>query len=202
MASISSADAPHVVSRELTRIVLTGSESVGKTTLGAQLAAHYGVACVPEFVRDYAAAKGAPLDFRDHGPIAKGQMALEDTHIASAMARGDALLLQDTDLVSTVVYCYHYFGRCPEFIEAAAVARRPTHYLLLDIDVPWVADGIRDREERRDEVQSLFRDTLARFDAPVTVVQGTWEERLTTATALINTLLHDAPGATSGASHR
>ena len=42
------------------------------------------------------------------------------------------------------------------------------------------------REERRDEVQALFRDTLARFDAPVTVVQGTWEQRLATAAALID----------------
>jgi len=192
MASIGGAVTPRVMSRELTRIVLTGSESVGKTTLGAQLAARYDVACVPEFVREYAVAKGAPLDFRDHGPIAKGQMALEDAYIASAMARADTLLLQDTDLVSTVVYCHHYFGRCPDFIEEAAIARRPTHYLLLDIDVPWIADGVRDREERRDEVQALFRDTLARFHAPVTVVQGTWEERLTTATALIDTLLRAA----------
>ncbi|WP_206044418.1 AAA family ATPase [Gemmatimonas groenlandica] len=162
---------------------------MGKTTLGAQLAARFGVACVPEFVRDYAAAKGAPLDFRDHGPIAKGQMALEDANIAAATARGDALLLQDTDLVSTVVYCHHYFGRCPEFIEQAAIARRPTHYLLLDIDVPWIADGIRDRGEQRDEVQALFRETLARFDAPVTVVRGKWDERLATAAALIDVLL-------------
>ncbi len=161
---------------------------MGKTTLGAQLAARYGVACVPEFVRDYAAAKGAPLDFRDHGPIAKGQMALEDTHIAAAIARGDTLLLQDTDLISTVVYCHHYFGRCPEFIEQAAMARRAAHYLLLEIDVPWIADGIRDREESRHEVQTLFRDTLARFDAPVTVVQGTWDTRFATAAALIDAL--------------
>ena len=170
----------------LTRIVLTGSESVGKTTLGVQLAAHYGVACVPEFVRDYAAAKGAPLDFRDHGPIAKGQIALEDAQISAAIARGDTLLLQDTDLVSTVVYCHHYFGRCPDVIEQAAIARRATHYLLLDIDVPWIADGVRDREDRRHEVQALFRATLARFHATVTVVQGTWEQRLATATALID----------------
>jgi nicotinamide riboside kinase len=170
----------------LTRIVLTGSESVGKTTLGLQLAARYGVTCVPEFVRDYAAAKGVPLDARDHGPIAEGQMALENTHIAAALARGDTLLLQDTDLISTVVYCHHYFGHCPEFIEQAAIARRATHYLLLDIDVPWIADGIRDREDRRHEVHALFRETLARLEASVTVVQGTWEQRLATATALID----------------
>ncbi len=175
--------------RALTRIVLTGSESVGKTMLGLQLATHYGVLCVPEFVREYAATRGAPLDFRDHGPIAKGQMAMEAEYIAQATARGDRLLVQDTDLVSTVVYCHHYFGRCPEFIEEAAIARRPALYLLLDIDVPWVADGMRDREDRRDEVQSLFTDTLARFEAPVTVVHGTWSERLQRAIQSIDALL-------------
>jgi NadR type nicotinamide-nucleotide adenylyltransferase len=182
MASIGDADAAH----QLTRIVLTGSESVGKTTLGARLAARYGLMCVPEFVRDYAAAKGAPLDERDHAAIATGQMVLEDTHSAAAIARGDTLLLQDTDLISTVVYCHHYFGRCPAFIEQAAITRRAAHYLLLEIDVPWIADGIRDREARRVEVQTLFRDTLARFDAAVTVVQGTWETRFATAAALID----------------
>ena len=60
------------MTQHLTRIVLTGSESVGKTTLGAQLAARYGVACVPEFAREYAAARGAPLGLHDYEPIAAG----------------------------------------------------------------------------------------------------------------------------------
>ncbi len=171
------------------RVVLTGSESVGKTTLAGQLATHYGVLAVPEFVREYAAQKGAPLDFRDHGPIAKGQMALEDDYLARATAAGDRLLIQDTDLVSTVTYCHHYFGRCPQFIEDAAVYRRPSLYLLLDIDVPWIHDGVRDRGDRRDEVQQLFVDTLARFDAPVQVIRGTWDERFRSAVHVIDTLL-------------
>lgn len=170
---------------QLTRVVLTGSESVGKTTLAAQLAAHYGARVVPEFVRGYAAKKGAPLDFTDHGPIAHGQMAFEDRFIA----HGGRLLLHDTDLVSTVVYCYHYFGRCPDFIEEAAITRRPAMYLLLDIDVPWVADTVRDRGDRRSEVQQLFVDTLVRLHAPVTRIGGSWQQRLATAITTIDGLL-------------
>lgn len=167
---------------DLTRVVLTGSESVGKTTLAGLLAAHYGVEFVPEFVRQYAAEKGAPLDFRDHGPIAKGQVALENAYIA----RATSLLLFDTDLVSTVVYCHHYFGRCPEFIEEAAFERRATRYLLLDVDVPWVADGVRDREDRRNEVQQLFAETLGRFGASVTTISGSWTERFDAAVRTID----------------
>lgn len=171
------------------RVVLTGSESVGKTTLAANLGTLYHCLVVPEFVRTYAADKGAPLDFRDHGPIAKGQMALEDEYFARASEHGDALLVHDTDLVSTVVYCLHYFGRCPAFIEEAAVERRPDHYLLLDIDVPWIADGVRDREERRSEVQALFAETLTRFQLPFTEIRGDWSERLRHAQVVVDSLL-------------
>jgi len=170
---------------DLTRVVLTGSESVGKTTLAAQLASHYGALCVPEYVREYAAALDRPLDFRDHGPIAFGQTAREDEIIA----RASGLLIQDTDLLSTVVYCHHYFGRCPAFIEDAAVARRPELYLLLDIDVPWVADDVRDRGDRRDEVQQLFESTVHRLGASFTRIAGDWPARFTRATEAIDQLL-------------
>ncbi|HVX38039.1 MAG TPA: ATP-binding protein, partial [Gemmatimonadaceae bacterium] len=91
------------------RVVLTGSESTGKSTLASRLAEHYGAELVPEFVREYAAQRGGVIEFSDHGPIAKGQMALEDAHIA----RASHMVVQDTDLLSTVVYCDHYFGMCP-----------------------------------------------------------------------------------------
>ena len=167
-------------------VVLTGSESVGKTTLAHQLGVHFGALVVPEFVRDYAASKGAPLDFRDHGPIAKGQMALEDEFAARAAVRGDAILIHDTDLVSTVVYCHHYFGRCPDFIEEAAITRCPALYLVLDIDVPWVADGMRDRGDQRRVVQQLFLDTLERFGAPFVVISGEWSARYSLAVTYIS----------------
>lgn len=175
--------------RRMIHVVLTGSESVGKTTLAGQLGAHFGTFVVPEFVREYAAAKGAALDFRDHGPIAKGQMALEDRFTAQATARGDALLIHDTDLLSTVVYCHHYFGRCPAFIEEAAVDRRPSRYLLLDIDVPWIADGVRDRGGQRGVLQQLFVDTLERLEAPYTVVSGAWSARFQQASESISHLV-------------
>lgn len=170
-------------------IVLTGSESSGKTTLAAQLAEHYGVLVVPEFVREYAAKKGAPLDLSDHVPIARGQIALEDTLQLRAVARGDALLIGDTDLLSTVVYCHHYYGRCPLVLEETATARRADHYLLMDIDVPWIPDGVRDRGHLRPELHALFRATLVRLGLAFTEIRGTWDSRFAHATRIIDSLL-------------
>lgn len=167
------------------RVVLTGSESVGKTTLAAQLAERFGVEWVPEFVREYAAGRAEPLGFADHGPIAKGQMAREDAALGRARAAGSPLVILDTDLVSTVVYCDHYFGRCPDWIAETARERLADLYLLLGVDVPWVPDGVRDRGDRRDEVQRLFMTRLAQFGAPVVSIAGEWPVRLERAAAAI-----------------
>jgi NadR type nicotinamide-nucleotide adenylyltransferase len=164
------------------RIVLTGPESTGKTVLAEQLAAHYGAPVVPEFVRVFAAEKGAPIAFSDHGPIARGQMALED----AAMANHPPLLFHDTDLMSTVVYCLHYFGRCPEWIEETAQARRATHYLLCEPDIPWVADGVRDRPHQREELLALFRTTLDRLGARWSGISGQDDARLQRACAVVD----------------
>jgi NadR type nicotinamide-nucleotide adenylyltransferase len=167
------------------RVVLTGSESTGKTTLAEQLARHYGAELVPEFVRAYAEQHGGIIEFGDHGPIARGQMALEDEHIA----RAGRLVVQDTDLLSTVVYCNHYFGRCPPWIEEAAAARRPDLYLLCEIDLDWIADGVRDRGHMRDEMQQLFRDAILASGVATAIVSGAGGERLERAIDAIDAFL-------------
>lgn len=169
----------------LTRIVLTGSESTGKTTLATNLAAHYHVEFVHEFVREFAANKGAPIAMSDHGPIAHGQIALENEYAE----RAKGLLFQDADLLSTVAYCHHYFGSCPKWIEEEAVRRRPALYLLCQIDIPWVADGIRDRGHQREEMHALFVSTLNRLGATYETVAGLGAVRLARAIAIVDALL-------------
>ena len=167
------------------RVVLTGSESTGKSSLAWRIAKHYDADYVPEFVRGYAEKKGGVLSFADHGPIARGQMAIEDEHIAD----GKPLLVQDTDLLSTVLYCDHYFGQCPRWIVDAANERKPDLYLLCDIDIPWIADGIRDRGELREEMQKLFRDAVVRSKVPFALVTGQGDERLAKAIEAIDAFL-------------
>lgn len=169
---------------DLIRAVVTGSESTAKTTLAEQLARYYHAELVPEFVREYAEAHRV-IEFADHGPIARGQMALED----EALARGNPIVIQDTDLLSTVVYCEHYFGKCPAWIAEAARERAPDLYLLCEIDVPWVADGVRDRGHMRDEMQRLFRDAVNQSGVPVAVITGGRDERLERATEAVDALL-------------
>lgn len=169
------------------RVVLTGSESTGKSVLAEQLADYYDAELVPEFVRQFAVEKGVgvPITSDDTEAVARGQIALEDQHAA----RARDIVVMDTDLLSTAVYCVHYFGSCPEWIQHAARERRPDLYLLLDIDVPWVPDGVRDREMARGELQQLFRHAVAASGSPYVTISGQWDERFRRAVNAIDELL-------------
>ena len=98
-----------VRARFVERVVLTGSESTGKTTLARDLATAYGTARSPEYARQYLDAKPTPLEASDIEPIARGQIAVEDAAVIAA----HRVAFLDTDLVSTVVYARHYYGPSP-----------------------------------------------------------------------------------------
>src|SRR5260370_34014478 len=169
----------------LLRVVLTGSESTGKTTLAADLAVHFGTIWSPEFASAYADRKPGPLDPSDVEPIARGQIAGED----EAARRASRLQILDTDLLSTVVYSRHYYGRCPEWVEKAARRRLADLYLLHHPDVPWVADGAkRDRPQAREQVHTCFEEALYAFGARYVDLRGTWPERRAAAVTAVDTL--------------
>ena len=163
------------------RVCLTGAESTGKTELAKALAAHFRAPFVPEFSREYAERARRTLSYMDVAPIARGQMELEDRLSAGATD----LLILDTDLVSTVVYSRHHFGACPVVVVSLAKKRLADLYLLLDVDVPWVEDPVRDAGTTRDTLHENFCDVLDEFGANVRTIGGTWEERLQMAVQLI-----------------
>lgn len=173
------------------RIVVTGPECTGKTTLARDLATHLGVSWIPEQSRAYAESVDRDLTVHDVEPIAVAQRAAEDAGLQLARAQGHECLVLDTDLVSTVVYARHYYGSCPPWIVAAARSRRADLYLLCDIDVPWESDGVRDRPLAREAMHELFRSALAEFGARTCVVHGLGPERLASAITCVEGALPD-----------
>jgi len=166
------------------KVVLTGGESTGKTELARALADHYDAPLSGEYVREFAEQRGGRIAFGDHGAIAHGQMAVEN----AAIERATELVVLDTDLVSTVVFCDHYFGRCPVWIEEQACARAANLYLLLKPDIPWKADGVRDRGDRRDEMHALFREKLTELKLRFVEIDGAREERFARAVDAIDAI--------------
>jgi NadR type nicotinamide-nucleotide adenylyltransferase len=164
----------------LARICLIGPECTGKTELTEKLGAHFGVLWVPEYAREYAEKRGSDLTYDDVEPIARGQMALLER---------EARIL-DTDLISTVVYSRHYYGRAPEWLVEEARRRRADLYLLMDTDLPWKEDGARDRGgEAREDLFDEFRRALDEFETRWVIVSGEAEERFEAARRAIAAML-------------
>lgn len=154
------------------RVCLIGPECTGKSVLAAALSRHFNKPWTPEFAREYAEQRGNDLTRDDVELIARGEIALLD--------RGDPIL--DTDLISTVVYARHYYGHCPQWIEEEARLRRADIYLLMDTDVPWLADSARDRGgDEREDLFDDFRAALDEFETNWIIISGDWVERFKAA---------------------
>lgn len=177
----------------LRRVVAIGAESTGKTQLIMGLAAELGVAWSAEFAREYAerAGGGDRLTAHDVEPIARGQLAAEDAAVAAAGARGDRVVLHDTDLRSTLVYARAYYGAhaVPAWLERSVTARVPDLYFLCDVDVPFTPDPVRDVRRDRAAVQRQFRTALERPGIRVVPLAGPIERRCAAALDAIRSLI-------------
>jgi NadR type nicotinamide-nucleotide adenylyltransferase len=159
-----------------TRICVIGPECTGKTELAQRLARELGVEWVPEYAREY--AEQHELSAETVEPIARGEIANLDR------ATGDLVIL-DTDLLSTVVYARHYYGSCPAWIEEEARKRRADLYLLLDTDIEWQHDSVRDTDDAREDLFDAFRAALDEFETKWVIVSGVGEARYAAAASIV-----------------
>lgn len=174
------------------RIVVTGPESTGKSTLCRQLAAHYGTVWCPEFARDYLAEKGMNYTYADLTHIAQGQIALEETVAAEAK---NGLYFIDTDLYVMKVWHEVAFGACPTWILKEIVRRPYDLYLLCNTDLPWTKDELREYPDIaiRQKLFKTYKDVLINSGTSWTEISGTDAQRLQIAVSSINSSFQNNP---------
>jgi NadR type nicotinamide-nucleotide adenylyltransferase len=158
-------------------ICLHGPESTGKSTLSTLLAQHFNCEIVPEYGRAYCEENGTDTGMHDLVVIAQRHTAM----IESAKSRARDYLVLDTDPVMTAVWAQMMHGRqdawFARFTEEASV------YLLLDIDLPWVDDGLRiygDPEDRQ-RFFDLSKRELERRGVKWALISGDGEPRFEAA---------------------
>jgi len=171
------------------RIVLTGAESTGKSTLARALATHFQTAWSPEMSRYYLDAKGE-LNATDVLPIAYAQRGVE----LWLEPQANRILICDTDVLSTIIYARELYGFQSDELERLLRERPAKKYLLLDTDIKWQADpmpGQRESADSRARFQSLFRVELERRALPFELISaaGSFERRLEMATESVADLV-------------
>lgn len=181
---------------DVRRVVLTGGESTGKTTLARELAARWKTAWAPEAAREVALARRGVLGPEDVPVIARMHVRLADEAAREAGKAGRPLVFLDQDLLSTVVYARHYYDSCPPWIERLAAERRGDLYLLCAPDLPWESDGVRDRPGARDAVHALFAEALAAAGVRVAGISGAGAVREARAVEAVAEALRDRRAST------
>jgi NadR type nicotinamide-nucleotide adenylyltransferase len=162
-------------------IVLHGPESTGKSTLAVRLADHYDTVWVPEYGRTYCERYGTDLAPDDLVRIMEGHVA----HAQAATARARGLLIQDTDPLMTAAWSMMLFGHRMTALDAFDAVG--DLYMLMDIDLPWVADSIRLYAERERQARffALCEAELVRRAVPYVRIGGDGKQRFLSAVAAI-----------------
>jgi NadR type nicotinamide-nucleotide adenylyltransferase len=170
------------------KIVIIGPESTGKSTLCAQLAAHFTTLWCPEYARTYLETHGNHYNYDQLLDIAKGQLALEATYTQQLT---QPLLFVDTDMYVMKVWCEYVFGKCHHFILEQIVQKQYDLYLLCNVDLPWTKDNLREYpdEQPRKELYQLYKDLLINQTVPWVEISGLNEARLQIAIEAVETFV-------------
>ena len=166
-----------MIKEAIKKIAVVGPESTGKSTISAQLAAHYNTVWIPEYAREYCAALTAPCTWQDEINMFRGQIELEKRILPQA----NKILICDTTFITVKIWSDYMFGETPQEV----VEELPKHpydlYLLMDIDLPWQNDPLRDFPHMREHFMEVWHKELQALDARYYLISGSDKERLRNA---------------------
>ncbi|RLD20332.1 MAG: ATPase [Bacteroidetes bacterium] len=166
------------------KVVVTGPESTGKSTLCSALAKYYKTDYVPEYAREYLIENGREYIKEDLIKITEGQIKLEEQY----QKQISNLLVCDTSLEVIRVWSEWKYNSCDPFILEQANARTPDLFLLMTPDLPWQPDPLRENPDDRQEIFAYYKKVLTEYHVKVVEVYGDEKSRKEIAINSLNDL--------------
>ncbi len=158
----------------LVKIAVVGPESTGKSLMARRLAREFATLYVPEYSRYYCRDLNRQYTLEDEVNMFHGQVALEDCLVDLV---DQPLLICDTTILTVKIWSDYLFGSTPDLVLNELRARTYDFYLLMDIDLPWEDDPLRDFPDKREYFMEVWKKELAALDAHYKVISGLGEER-------------------------
>ena len=162
------------------KIALLGAESTGKSQLTQALYTHLqqsGLAVyrVDEYLREW-------CDTHQRVPSQHEQAHVAETQMARVLdAPKNSIVVTDTTPLMIAVYSQWIFGDHSLDAQALAWQQQFDITLLTGLDLPWIADVLRDGPQVREPVDQMVRHMLARANVSYQVVYGQGAQRLENA---------------------
>ena len=168
---------------QIKRIILSGAESTGKSTLAKQLARHYNTVYMPEYARTYIENLNRNYNYEDVVHIAEMQIQFEKAFLP----KSNNYLFIDTGLIITKVWFQEVFHKYPDWLDEAILKYLPDFYLICDIDLPWEKDTVRENGtlEKRKYLMNRYLEEIKKYPVNYGIVSGQADERLKNAIKII-----------------
>ena len=164
------------------KIIVTGPESSGKTTLCKEMSNQFNIPFTTEYAREYLKNKGVNYNQSDLLEIANGQFISEG-------GLNQQLSLQDTDLITIKIWSEYKYGNCDNWIleQIAKQKSENRFYLLCKPDIPWKADPLRENPTNREELFEIYKEELEKLKHNYVIIEG--EERIKNSISKISSLM-------------
>ena len=158
------------------KIIFTGPESTGKTTIASSIANFYNCDWVQEEARSYLAQLDKPYNENDLLQIARRQYHQEKV----LSVREKPFLFCDTSLLVIKIWSEYRFKRCHPWIVETLLKNKPSLYFLCNADIPWVADPLRKHPNKSERLAifNLYRKELHSLKVPYVILRGNKEKRI------------------------
>ena len=145
------------------KIIVTGPESSGKTTLCKALSKHFNLPFSKEYAKEYLDALNRDYNQDDLLNIAKGQLQAEN-----------GIQLLDTDLITLKIWSEYKYDSCDKWILTQIEKQKTENrfYLLCKPDFPWEADPLRENPTNRNELFEIYKKEIESLGHDYFIVQG------------------------------
>lgn len=164
------------------KLLITGPESTGKTTLANYVQSQFQWQLIKEYGREYLETNGPNYVYDDILVMAK-------KHYEIINSQTQPNLILDTYLLNYKIWSEYKFGKCDPWIIHALDECKPVFTILCSPDMEWTYDPLRETPETREEIFNLFRLEIENRNWPYEVISGSKNKRELLALELIRNFL-------------
>lgn len=157
----------------MNKIVFSGPESTGKTTLATRLAIHLREPMVAEYATYYLSLKETRYTLNDIINILKGQNRWELFFAGQA----NKFLICDTDPLVLYVWAKDKFGIIPDEIVSELRNDNYDVRFLCPPDTPWIPGPFREDRANRERLYKEYLAACEEFGLKKIELWGNYEEK-------------------------
>lgn len=165
------------------KILICGPESTGKTSLAINLSEALSCKWIPEQARTYLEFQGPDYVYEDIEKIARA-------HVETVKDAWNEDLILDTFLLNLKIWSEDKFGQCASFIEENINQFKFDLILLLQPDLEWEPDPLRENPQDRDRIFKLYDEAFRQMGIAFYIIGGVGETRFEKSKLVVDNYIH------------